>query len=198
MDHLVAATADASRKVRIICMKEFRAFGCWSGCPCVGKSDVTDQEDAKELNMIQTVIPEELKAVRQNGGLELLELAVNSGASETVIGEDLLIGTPLTEGEASRRGVEYEVARGVRIPNLGEKSFPGYTTEGVSRKVKAQVCDVNKALLSVQKVVAAGNKVVFDERGSYIEDKTTHERMWLQHRGGMYMLQMWVKHAEGF
>ena len=55
------------------------------------------------------------------------------------------------------------------------------------------MCDVNQALLSVKKVVAAGNKVVFDDSGSYIEDKQTGERMWLREDNGMYMLKMYVK-----
>ena len=61
------------------------------------------------------------------------------------------------------------------------------------RNIIAQVCDVNKALLSVKKVVAAGNRVVFDEDGSFIEDKTTGEKMWMKEEAGMYMLKMWVQ-----
>ena len=39
----------------------------------------------------------------------------------------------------------------------------------------AAVTDVDDALLSVSKVVKAGNRVVFDESGSYIEHKTSGE-----------------------
>ena len=56
---------------------------------------------------------------------------------------------------------------------------------------------MSKALLSVKKIVAAGNRVVFDE-SSYIEDKNTGDRSWLQEENGMYMLKMWVKNGEGF
>ena len=51
----------------------------------------------------------------------------------------------------------YEVANGDRIPNLGEKRFVGVSEEGVSRNITAQVCEVNKGLLSVKKVVENGN-----------------------------------------
>ena len=62
----------------------------------------------------------------------------------------------------------------------------------------AQVCDVNKALLSVKRAVEAGNKVVFgSDEGSYIESRTAGERMWLEDRGGMYVLSLWVR-ARGF
>ena len=63
--------------------------------------------------------------------------------------------------------------------------------------MKAQVCDVNKALLSVKRIVQAGNKVVFDEEESYIEDKITGERMYLEDRGGMCMLKLWVRTSQG-
>ena len=46
--------------------------------------------------------------------------------------------------------------------------------------------------MSVSKVVNKGNRVVFDEEGSYIEDKTTSEVTWMRQAGGMYYLDLWV------
>ena len=110
-----------------------------------------------------------------------------------MIGEDMLSSVELKEGEASRKGVQYEVASGTLIPNLGEKRFVAVAENGEVRKMTAQVCEVNKALLSVSKVVNAGNRVVFEAEGSYVEDRTTMERMYLKEVGGMYMIKMWVK-----
>ena len=67
------------------------------------------------------------------------------------------------------------------------------TDEGVNRKMVAQVCDVNKGLLSVSRVLKGGSKVIFDSDGSYIEDKTTGEVINLFERNGMFMLKMWTK-----
>ena len=122
-------------------------------------------------------------------------MSVDNGASETIIGEEMLQSVQTKEGDASRRGIQYEVANGVQIQNLGEKRFKGHTIEGLARNLTAQVCEVNKALLIVKRVVQAGNKVVFDADGSYIEDKSTGEKMWLKEENGMYMLRMWVKTA---
>ena len=107
---------------------------------------------------------------------------------------------PIKQEDASRRGVQREVANGVCIPNLGEQKFQGYSEEGTVRSITTQVCEVNKGLLSVRKVVEAGNRVVFDSTGSYIEDKKTHERMYMRDEAGMYMLRMYVRNAacEGF
>ena len=154
------------------------------------KSGGKAQED---LKMIMTIEPEGVNRVDTQGEWEVIDMAVDSGASETVLNEDMLPSTGTSESEHSRRGVQYEVANGVRIPNLGEKVFKGETEEGMTRAVRAQVCDVNKALLSVRKVVMAGNRVVFDQDGSYIEDKSTGEKMWLKDEGNMYMLRMWVR-----
>ena len=100
------------------------------------------------------------------------------------------------EGWAKKRGIEYEVANGLKIPNAGEKEFEGTTDEGVSRRIKAQVCAVTKSLMSVRRIVAAGHRVVFDAE-SFIEDTTTGERMYLEEEEGTYVLNMWVRN-EGF
>jgi hypothetical protein len=56
-----------------------------------------------------------------------------------------------------------------------------------------QVCDVNQGLLSVRKMVEAGNRVVFDKEGSYVENKASGDRTWLRERGGMFIMKLWVK-----
>ena len=50
---------------------------------------------------------------------------VDSGASETVVNEDMIQSVETKEGKAYKNGVCYEVANGIRIPNLGEKRFFG-------------------------------------------------------------------------
>ena len=129
-----------------------------------------------------------------------MELAVDSGASETVVPDGLVKSVPTLPSEASRRGVEYEVANGMRIPNLGQQRLEGYTDgEGLMRGITAQVCEVNKPLLSVCKLVHAGHRVVFETGGSYVEDTSNGERIWLKESGGMYMLKLWMpSKASGF
>ena len=54
----------------------------------------------------------------------------------------------------------------------------------------AQVCDVNKGLLSVSREIHNGSRVVFDSDGSYIEDKTNGDVINLAERNGMFMLKL--------
>ena len=144
------------------------------------------------LNMLETLVPPHLNTVKVDGW-EQFEMAVDSGASETVIGEDMVVTAELKESEGSRNGVEYKVANGDSIPNLGEKRFSAYTQENVGRNFKAQVCAVKQGLLSVKKMVAEGHRVVFDPSGSYIEDVVSYERMSLKERSGMYFLSLWTR-----
>ena len=60
------------------------------------------------------------------------------------------------------------------------------------RQMVAAVTEVDDALLSVSKVVKAGNRVVFDQSGSYIEHKISGEVTPLIEQRGLYKLKMWV------
>ena len=167
---------------------------------CTTKSNVESYyedfriRNIENLNILETVEPEGINTL-EDPEWEEIELAVDSGATETVIGEEALKSVKLLEGSAFKRGVQYEVANGIRIQNLGEKKFIGWTSEGLGREITAQVCEVNKALLSVSKIVAAGNRVVFDPEGSYIEDMNSGEKVWMKSQGGMYMIKMWVQRS---
>ena len=161
------------------------------------KKAAVNRNRYQALSIIKVIEPDGINRMELKDGWDYADFAVDSGASETVVGEEMLQSVATTEGVASRRGVQYEVANGVRIPNLGENKLCGISGEVCKRNITAQVCEVNKALLSVQKVEAAGNKVVFDNEGAYSEDKVTVETLWMIEEGGMYMLRMWVK-AEGF
>ena len=98
----------------------------------------------------------------------------------------------IASGPAHLRGVEYQVADGTRIPNLGERRFVGYTEDGAANGMIAQVCAVNETLLSVSKLTKKGNRVVFDDDDSYVEDKATGQKTCMTEDGGMYTLKMWV------
>ena len=90
-----------------------------------------------------------------------MEIAVDSGATETVIPMDVLPSVQLEPSDASRRGVSYRVANGEEIPNLGKKPMAVVTAEGTMRGRRAQVADVNKPLQAVRSLARAGHMVVF-------------------------------------
>ena len=122
-----------------------------------------------------------------------MDMMVDSGATETVMTEKCLEGViDISEGAACKGGQHYECANGSQIPNLGERKFLGITEEKGRRAVTAQVCAVTKNLLSVNGMTKDGHRVVFDDDGSYIEDKASGDRSWMHEVDGMYMLKLWV------
>ena len=143
------------------------------------------------LRLLREVVPAGMNSLEDHEWEEL-EMAVDSGASETVLGEDMLRNIDTTEGAACKRGVQYEVANGELVPNLGEKKFTCVDDGGNVRGITAQVCEVNKPLLSVRRLVQAGNRVVFDNSGGYIEDQQGG-RIHMKEQGGMYMMRVWVQ-----
>ena len=118
-------------------------------------------------------------------------MLVDSGASETVVPPHAVTAAEVVPSDASRRGVMYEVANGERIPNLGEKTFRAASEEGHVRDLRAQVADTKQPLMSMSKLVAAGNTVVFGPGGSFIQDESG-ETIWMDTVGGMYTVKLWV------
>ena len=69
----------------------------------------------------------------------------------------------------------------------------GQTKKGKQLNMVMQVAEVKKLLVSVGKVTAANNRVVFDDDGSYIENKSNGERTKIEKENGVYTLEFWVK-----
>ena len=145
------------------------------------------------LNVMATVEPQNVMGCTTTPDWEVVEFAVDSGASETVVSEAMVASVATKPSLASSRGVSYEVANGEVIPNLGEKDILGYTDqEGFAKVIKAQVCDVSKPLLSVHRLVQAGHTVVFSPEGAYVQNQAQDQVMWLNEKGGMYTMKIWV------
>ena len=133
-----------------------------------------------KLNPLIAKEPHGINAIAEDEWVEI-EVAIDSGAIATVMSEKTFSGViDITDGPAMKRGVTYEVVDGTEIPNLGERKFLGFTEKGGRKGVAAQICAVNKTLMSVSKIASKGNRVVFDDAGSYIEDKKTGEITWMQ------------------
>ena len=83
-------------------------------------------------------------------------------------------------------------ASGDPIINHGEKTLIVSTQNEELRSMKYQVADVTKPLASVAKICHAGHRVVFDDEGSYIENKATGTKDWLREHNNTYVLDTWV------
>ena len=75
-----------------------------------------------QLGILTTVDDGCINAIGEDGWEEL-EFAVDSGASETVVGPHMIFSADTKDSESSRRGVCYEVANDIKIANQGEKGM---------------------------------------------------------------------------
>ncbi len=94
-------------------------------------------------------------------GWEIMSAVVDSGATVAVLHPEDGQAYKVEESEASRRGVEYEIANGDAIPNLGQKRMAVMTPEGTLRGYSSQVADVSRPLLAVRQQLATGHAVCF-------------------------------------
>ena len=104
---------------------------------CRGKGNTDKDKDLQKrigLSILGVVEPCAVMAVEQVEDWEVIEMAVDSGAGETVIGEEMLNSVDIVEGEAHKKGVLYEVADGTLLPNKGEKRFGVVCEDGVKKK----------------------------------------------------------------
>ena len=119
-------------------------------------------------------------------------ITIDSGAAESVIPSNLAPQFPITATDASKAGVNYVAANGGKLPNQGEKKITFSTREGVTRNMTFQVAPVSKPLGSVSRIMHQGNRVVFDEEGSYIMHKATGQTMELKEKDGVCVLDAWL------
>ena len=125
-------------------------------------------------------------------GWQLLSVAIDSGAAETVIPHRLVCQHPIKDTEASRNGKCDASATGQPIPNLGEQRLPLVSQEGTLRGMTFQAAPVSKALGSVKRMCDSGSRVVFEEGASFVLNLTTGEVNWLREESGNYMLDVWI------
>ena len=129
------------------------------------------------------------------GSWERVPVTVDSGAIDTVIPRRVAKGIMVRSTEASRSGLKYRSASGNAIVNEGEKHLKGYTNEANVVDMTAQVAEVTKPLGSVRAFVRAGNRVVFDNGGSYIQNKATGIKTVIEDRNGAYVFDLWIPRA---
>ena len=83
-----------------------------------GRSEAGLPDSAGRLATITTIEPAGINAIAEDEWVEM-DLAADSGATETVMSEETLNGIiDITDGACCKRGVVYEVADGTQIPNL--------------------------------------------------------------------------------
>ena len=70
--------------------------------------------------------------------------------------------------------------------------IPFRTRENEDKRVRAQIADVTRMLISASKMTKAGYKVHLDAESPYIQNVKTKKMTKLRHKNGIFLLDMWV------
>ena len=97
---------------------------------------------------------------------------------------------------SSKAGLNYAAANGTEIKNHGQRIIRGLTGDWVPVESAAQIAEVKRNLASAMRIVKAGNKIVLDDEGSYIENKATGRKIAVETENGDFEFEIWVPKAK--
>ena len=117
-----------------------------------------------------------------------LDLTIDSGAAEHVIGPKIVPHVPVQTSEGSKKGVHYVAANGTKMVNQGEQVVSATTGSGQRCRFKLQVTDVHRPLMSVSRICDAGHRVVFEANSGYIQSVATGEKVQFRRDNNVYRL----------
>ena len=119
-----------------------------------------------------------------------VRVTMDSGAAGHVMPETMF---PHVKLERKTSPKKFVAANGEQIKDLGEKSIPFKTNEGIQRCITFRSANVVKPLISMQKVVRAGNIVVLDEKNPHIRNTRDGTVIKLDVNNGVYTMDMWIR-----
>lgn len=115
-----------------------------------------------------------------------LVMTVESGAGESVCGPNVSPNYDIYPSDEQRRGTYYMAVGGARLPNMGEKHIHLQATDGKKCRVRMQVTQVRRPLLSVARMCDENNRVVFESSGGYVEHLVSGDRVYANRNGNVY------------
>ena len=96
----------------------------------------------------------------------------------------------------SKEGHAYYGPSGDPIPNMGEQKIKAQSEHGLPMNIDFDIAKITRPLMSVSEMVKKHYRVVFDDDGSYIENKRTGEWVDVRQEGSLYYLDLWVEVPE--
>ena len=114
---------------------------------------------------------------------------MNSGAAGHVMPEGMF---PHVKLERKTSPKKFVAANGEQIKDLGERRIPIKTNEGVQRCITFRSANVVNPLISMQKVLKAGNTVVLDEKNPHIRNTRDGSVIKLDANNGVCTMDMWI------
>ena len=148
------------------------------------------------ISLLQQVARSGISAVQRPEEWVMIHVTVDSGACVTVMPSGLCPGITIVENGLCKRGVEYEVANGESIANLGERRCEVMTIGSmIPKRIVFQIAGVHKPLLSITACPDMGYDCYMGKEGGSLRDRVTGEVIPLERRGSLYTLKMWFRQA---
>ena len=100
----------------------------------------------------------------------------------------------IIDNDLFKNRVEYEVANGESIPNLGKRRCLLMTLGSQTpKRITFQVADVHKSLLSISGCSDMGFDCFLGQNGGQLRDRVTGELIPLERHGSLYTVRMWIR-----
>ncbi len=122
-----------------------------------------------------------------------VEAAIDSGAVDIVANPKDFPGVTVEPTEESRNGEHWVCAGGKRIPKLGKIKLEWWTDSGAKKRTTAQAGAVQRTLISASRLNEAGYEAYLTKNRPRLVSTKTGETIELKKRGGMFILDMWVR-----
>jgi hypothetical protein len=163
------------------------------------EKNIRDMKDEMKKDDLKNEAKQDMIICVMNGKTEYWEpllLTMDSGAGNNVAPKNAFPWIKLQPNADSRAGRYYVAANGKKVYVLGEKVVTIKTTCGKIKKMRFQIADVTRILVSIGKVTEAGNEVVMKKKGGKIVDASGAE-FEMTMENGVYVMEVMVKIGEG-
>ena len=126
-----------------------------------------------------------------------LVVTLDSGACKHVMPADSAPGYPIMDSPGSRRGQNFIVGNGQRVPNEGQMclNLEAHTGDNTDQMLHStfQVADLTRPLMSVSQVCASGHKCLFEKDHALIMNAQGETLVKFEMQGGLYVATMRLK-----
>ena len=162
---------------------------------CACKDDVCDLNCMEDE---EVVIGNEIMAVHEKPrfGWIKVEAAVDSAAVDSVISEHMVPGARVKPSRRSREGRHYVAANNQVVENEGEIveqfAIEDESKRWVHKCINFQIAKVGRPLLSVDKLIQAGNQVNLRKWGPHIITRSG-DTIPLTRKNGIFIATLWMK-----
>ena len=126
-----------------------------------------------------------------------VEAAVDSGAVDPVINQDVVPHLQVQPTPESERGESWTAAGGHEIRKMGEVTVPWVTNHGTMKRSRFKVGKVSRTLISVSRLNECGYEAILSKWWPRLIHRRSGETITLRCVRGMFIVDMWIQVPSG-